>query len=239
MAKPRRPIQLEKHTVADPASGYSRSVRLLRGPAGQPHQLCLFLDGELYWREMKAAPVLSAMLDRSALSHTTFAFIDHGNMKDRQHDYTCNEQYGRFIVDTVLPWLQSEIPGLQPGHHLIGGLSLSGLMSAWLALQYPGHFPYCLSQSGSFWWNDERFTKTALQSTPVKTRFWLSVGDQETEVDEPPEVSQIVGVKHARDVLKSLGATVHYHEYHGGHSMPCWRDELDQALLWLLAGNND
>jgi enterochelin esterase-like enzyme len=241
MAKPRPSIKLEKHTVSDPATGYSRTVQLLRGPVGQPHRLCLFLDGELYWREMNAAPVLSAMLDRGALPHTTFAFIDHGGMKARQHDYTCNEQFGRFIAEKVLPWLQSEIPGLQPGHHLIGGLSLSGLMSAWLALQYPGHFRYCLSQSGSYWWNDQWFAKNVPGHAPATARFWLSVGDQETEVDEqppgsPPEVSQIVGVKHARDVLKSLGATVHYHEYHGGHSMPCWREELDQALLWLFAG---
>jgi hypothetical protein len=53
-----------------------------------------------------------------------------------------------------------------------------------------------------------------------------------------PEVSQIVGVKNACRVLKSLGATAHYHEYQGGHSMPCWRDELNHALTWLLADSN-
>jgi enterochelin esterase-like enzyme len=68
----------------------------------------------------------------------------------------------------------------------------------------------------------------------VKNRFWLSVGDQETEQDDPPEVSQIVGVNNALNVLKSLGGTVHYHEYHGGHDMKYWREELDQALHWLL-----
>ena len=113
----------------------------------------------------------------------------------------------------------------------------------WVALRYPEHFHYCLSQSGAFWWNDEFFTKTAPQRAPADTRFWLSVGDQETEVDEtppgsPPEVSQIVGVNNACRVLKSLGATVQHHEYQGGHSMPCWRDELKQALTWLLADGN-
>ena len=138
----------------------------------------------------------------------------------------------------MIPWLQQEIPGLQPGHHLIGGLSLSGLASAWLALQYPGHFPYCLSQSGSFWWNDQHFTKIASQHKPITNRFWLSVGDQETEADESPEVSQLVGVKNAHRVLKTLGATVHYHEYHGGHDLKYWREELEEALSWLLAGND-
>jgi enterochelin esterase-like enzyme len=232
MTKPKRPGKLETHTVSD--SKYSRLVHLLRGPADQPQRLCLFLDGELYLQKMEVLPVLHALLDRNALPPVTFAFLDHLNMTARQQDYTCNDPFGRFIVERVVPWLQREIPALQPGHHLIGGLSLSGLASAWLALQYPRHFRYCLSQSGSFWWNDERFTKMASQHKPVTNRFWLSVGDQETEIDEPPEVSQIEGVKNASAVLKTLGATVHYHEYHGGHDLKYWREELDQALPWLL-----
>jgi len=231
-------MKLEEHTVSDPVTGYSRMVRLLRGPADRPQRLCLFLDGELYLQKMEVAPVLSDLLARDALPPVTFAFIDHLNMKAREQDYTCNDQFGKFIGETVIPWLQQKISGLRPGHHLIGGLSLSGLASAWLALQYPGHFRYCLSQSGSFWWNDQHFTKMAAQRAPVKARFWLSVGDQETEVDDPPEVSQIVGVKNAREVLKSLGATVHYHEFHGDHDLKYWRAELEQALRWLLSDHN-
>jgi enterochelin esterase family protein len=236
-------IKLEKHNLTDAATGLSRPIHLLRGPVGQPHRLCLFLDGELYCREMKAVPLLSALLDPGRRPHMTFAFLDHGNLKSRERDYTCSENFGRYITEKVIHWLQREIPGLHPGQHLIGGLSLSGLMSAWLALRYPEHFRYCLSQSGAFWWNDEFFTKMAPQHAPADTRFWLSVGNQETEVDEtppgsPPEVSQIVGVNNACRVLKSLGATVHYHEYHGGHSMPFWREELNHALTWLLTGSN-
>ncbi|HTB85601.1 MAG TPA: alpha/beta hydrolase-fold protein [Candidatus Sulfotelmatobacter sp.] len=238
MAKPTQP-KLEKYTVADAAMGYSRTVWLQRGPADRPQQLCLFLDGELYLDKMKAAPVLNEMVTRGTLPPMTFAFISHGDMKSREHDYTCNNQFGRFIAKKVVPWLEKEIPDIRPGHHLIGGLSLSGLAAAWLALQYPEHFPGCLCQSGSFWWKDEYFTKNAPQHAPVKNRFWLSVGDQETEVDDPPEVSQIVGVNHALHVLKSLGGTVHYHEYHGGHDMKYWRKELDQALHWLLNSKSD
>ncbi len=238
MAKRRPPIKLEEHIISDSVTGYSRSVRLLRGPVDQPQRLCLFLDGELYLQKMKIAPVLDDLHKRSALPPVTFAFIDHLNMKAREQDYTCNNLFGSFIGEKVIPWLQQEISGLRPGHHLIGGLSLSGLASAWLALQCPGLFRYCLSQSGSFWWNDQHFAKMAAQRAPITTRFWLSVGDQETEVDEPPEVSQIEGVKNARLVLKSLGATVYYHEYHGGHDLKYWRAEFGQAFHWLLSGNN-
>jgi enterochelin esterase-like enzyme len=233
MANPKQP-ELEKHTVTDAAMGYSRTVWLQRGPAGRPQHLCLFLDGELYLHEMKVVPVLNALVARGTLPPMTFAFVSHDGMKARGEDYTCNDRFGKFIAEKVIPWLEVEIPDIRPGHHLISGLSLSGLAAAWLALQYPEHFPYCLCQSGSFWWKDEYFTKNAPQCAPVKNRFWLSVGDQETEVDDPPEVSQIVGVNNALHVLKSLGGTVHYHEYHGGHDLKYWREELDQALHWLL-----
>ncbi len=239
MAKSKHSSKLEDFTISDPAMGYTHPIHLLRGPADQPQRLCLFLDGELYLQKMKVLPVLNDLLDRQALPPVTFAFLDYLTMEAREQEYTCNDQFGRFMVKKVLPWLQQEIPGLQPGHHLIGGLSLSGLASAWLALQYSAHFRYCLSQSGSFWWGDERFTKIASHHKPITNRFWLSVGDQETEIENPLEVSQVVGVKNAHRALEALGATVHYNEYHGGHDLKYWREELEQALSWLLANNDD
>jgi iron(III)-enterobactin esterase len=79
----------------------------------------------------------------------------------------------------------------------------------------------------------------AVRGASIKTRFWLSVGDQETDTDDPREVSQVVGVKNVCRILKSLGATIRYHEYHGGHDLKYWRAELEQALCWLLSGDND
>jgi enterochelin esterase-like enzyme len=237
MARAKPQIKLEEHTISDPVTGYSRLVRLVRGPVDQPQRLCLFLDGELYLQKMKIAPVLDDLFKRNALPPVTFAFIDHLNMKARERDYTCNDQFGSFIGEQIIPWLQRQVSGLRPGHHLIGGLSLSGLAAAWVALQYPGHFRYCLSQSGSFWWNDQFFAKTVAKRAPISSRFWLSVGDQVTEVDEPSEVSQIEGVKNAHQVLNSLGATVLYNEYDGGHDLKYWRAELEQSLNWLLTGD--
>ncbi len=102
--------------------GYSRPIHLLRGPSDQPQRLCLLLDGELYLQKMNVVPVLNALLDRHALPPVTFAFMDHLNMTARQQDYTGSDPFGRFIGDKVIPWLEQEIPGLRPGHHLIGGL---------------------------------------------------------------------------------------------------------------------
>ena len=128
---------------------------------------------------MKIAPVLKDLNKRNALPPVTFAFIDHLNMKAREQDYTCNDQFGSFIGEKVIPWLQQEISGLRPGHHLIGGLSLSGLASAWLALQYPGHFPLLpVPNLAHFGGTASISLKWPRKRAPIKTRFWLSVGDQ-------------------------------------------------------------
>jgi enterochelin esterase-like enzyme/GNAT superfamily N-acetyltransferase len=243
---PRSTIKLEEHTVTGPATGYTRLVRLQRGPSDQPHRLCLFLDGEHYWRDMDAVPVLNALFDRMEMPRMTFAFVGHVSSAARDEDYTCNERYSQFIGEEVMTWLKEELPMLQNHGHVVAGLSLSGLMAAYLTLKHPQHFNCCLSESGSHWWKHEWFATMARQHAPVRARFWLSVGDQETAVDvnHPPtgllqEISQIAGVEKAVQTLKEIGGTVHYHQYHGGHSLQCWRNELREALLWLVTEEPD
>ena len=240
-ANPRSIIKLEEHVIADDSTGYTRLLRLQRGPSNQPHRLCLFLDGEHYWRDMDAIPLLNDLLQKRNLPPMTLALVGHVSGAARHEDYTCNEGYAHYIGNSVVPWLKREISGLQDGGHIICGLSLSGLMAAYQTLRYPQHFSGCLSQSGSHWWKHEWFAEMARQQAPTAARFWLSVGDQETEVNvkHPPtgllqEISQIAGVEKAAQIIKEIGGTIHYHQYHGGHSLHCWHDELSDALLWLV-----
>tara|TARA_R100000027_G_C2249412_1_gene93977 strand:- start:2376 stop:3248 length:873 start_codon:yes stop_codon:yes gene_type:complete len=66
-------IKLEEHLIDDPDTGYSRLVRLQRGPADKNHRLCLFLDGEHYWRDMDVIPLLNRLLERGNLPPMTIA----------------------------------------------------------------------------------------------------------------------------------------------------------------------
>ncbi len=227
--------------ITDDVTGYSRLLRLQRGPTDEAHRLCLLLDGEHYWRDMDAVPLLNELLSSGKLQPMTLALVGHVSGAARHVDYTCNGQYSRFIGEAVMPWLQNEVAGLQQGGHMICGLSLSGLMAVYQTLQYPKHFGYCLSQSGSHWWKHEWFAEMARQLAPISARFWLSVGGQETETDvrHPPtdllqEISQIAGVKKAAQTLEAIGGTVYFNQFHGGHSTKCWREELGDALLWLV-----
>ena len=239
-ANPRSCIRLEEHFIDDPDTGYSRLVRFQRGPADKNHRLCLFLDGEHYWRDMDAIPLLNNLFEGGNLPPMTIALVGHVSGAARHDDYTCNEAYARFIEGAVIPWLKTEISGLDEGGHIICGLSLSGLMATYLTLLYPKDFTGCVSQSGSHWWKHEWFAGMARSKGSTDTKFWLSVGDQETDVNvkHPPtgllqEISQIEGVEATARVLKEIGGIVHYHRYQGGHSIQCWRGELSDALQWV------
>ncbi len=234
-------FSLEEHWIEDPATGYARLVRLRRGPADRAHPLCLVLDGEIYWRDLEADPIFQGIAD-SLPSGMTVAYVGHVSALARHEDFTANEDYARFIGERMIPWLQEEVDGLNGSGHAVVGLSLSGLMAAHLALRYPQFFTACISQSGSHWWDHERFGETVKRHAPVRCRFWLSVGSQETQTDvrHPPtglhqQVSQVEGVRNAACLLRQAGGVVNEHEFDGGHARECWRDELDEAVRWCLA----
>lgn len=233
-------FHLEEHWIEDSETGYGRLVRLSRGSGDRVHPLCLVLDGETYWRDMAAVPIFEKIAS-SLPGGMTVAFVGHVSALARHQDFTGNLQYARFIGKSVVPWLEQEISGLARGGHLILGLSMSGLMAVHLALRYPDCFRTCISQSGSHWWNYAGFEKTVEQLSPVTGRFWMSVGTNETatNLSHPPtglvqEIAQLDGVKHAVDVLRRAGGEIHYHEFDGGHSGECWRNELAEAIGWCL-----
>ena len=233
-------FSLEEHWIEDPATGYARLVRLSRGPADRKHPLCLVLDGEIYWRDIEAVPILDRIA-RSIPSGMTIAYVGHVSALARHQDFTANEDYTRFIGGKVVPWLQQEVTGLSDGGHAVVGLSLSGLMAVHLALRYPQVFNACVSQSGSHWWDYENFAETVKRHAPVHGRFWLSVGSQETQtnVHHPPtglhqKVSQVDGVENAVRLLREAGGRVNDHKYEGGHAREYWRDELEEAVRWSL-----
>lgn len=235
------PINLEEHVLTCPTTGYSRILRLQPALHNDSPTLCLFLDGEHYWRDMDVVPLLNELRRAGTLPDTTLAFVGHLSGAARQKDYTCNQNYATFIGETVLPWLLQRFPNLDQNQCLIAGLSLSGLMATFLTFNYPEYFCRCLSQSGSYWWDLETFQKAAHAHAHVDSRFWLSVGDREVDkhIRHPPsgllqEISQLEGVERAVRILEDTGATVRFHTYQGGHKLKPWRKELPQALSWLL-----
>jgi enterochelin esterase family protein len=235
-----KPVAVQELSIESTEREYVRSAWLVEGPRTD-HSLCVLLDGELYRDDVQALPIISTLMQRGSLPPMTLVLVSHGGAAARHSDYVCDPQFARFIAEDVVSRARSRVPSLSAERHLICGLSLSGLAAAHIALLYPTRFPAALCQSGSFWFEPEAFAQLARQRPPVNTRFWLSIGDEETAVDvsHPPTglyqgISQTEGVERARAALEENGGDVYCHRYRGGHGFEPWRAELGDALQWLL-----
>lgn len=231
---------IDELTITSSEREYTRPAWLVAGPE-TAHSLCVLLDGEHYRDGVQALPIVETLMQRGSIPPMTLLFVSHGGSAARHADYVGDPQFARFVAEDVVGQARARVPSLAAEGHLICGLSLSGFAAAHVALLYPDRFPAALCQSGSFWLEPEAFAQLTRQRPPVKTRFWLSVGDEETatNVSHPPTglfqaITQIAGVERARDVLAGTGGDVRYHLFRGGHAFEPWRAELGDALQWLL-----
>lgn len=215
-----------------------RAAWIIEGP-DTSHRLCVLLDGAHYRDDLHAVSIIETLMERGTIPRMTLLFVESGDGAVRHQDYVYDPTFARFIAEDVIRAARARVPSLTADGHLICGLSLSGLAAAHIALLYPALFPAALCQSGSFWLQPETFAQLARQHA-VKSRFWLSVGDEETDVNvsHPPTglfqaITQIEGVERAGAALVENGADVHLHRYHGGHKFEPWEAELPEALAWL------
>lgn len=220
---------------------YTRTAWFVAGPKQTSHALGVFLDGEYYLEKVGALTILEKAVASGRIPPMSFLFIPSNGPQSRHEDFTCNDQYTRFVAEEVIDWAKNQVGSISTEGNLVCGLSLSGLASAHATLKYPKVFSSALSQSGSFWWDDRRFATLARSHSDIRSRHWLSVGDKEIQEDvsHPPTgmyqgVSQVLGCQSAVDALRASGAEVRHHVYRGGHAFDPWREELDEALQWLV-----
>lgn len=232
-------MPLVEHLFQSPTRSYQRKVWFSKGPSHRAHPLCIILDGDFYLEHMDAWSVCEGAMRDAAIPEMSLLFVSYDTPEARHVDYLYNDEYAALIAEDVVAWAKDQVPSIQDGENLICGVSLSGLKSAYIAMHYPHVFAKCLSQSGSFWLEHQRFEQITQELSPLSGQFWLSVGDQETDEDvvHTPalhqKVSQIFGVEKAAKALEAAGAQVRYHMYAGGHEPPPWKAELIDAIQWL------
>ena len=230
---------MTEHRLEVPGS-HTRKVWLLEPPAPRAAHAAVFLDGEFYVNRMGTAEMLREMQARGELPAMPCVFVSQVDAAARHADLACHAGYAAFIARDVMGWLRGRCPALVEGGHLIAGPSLGGLASAFITLTHPGVFSRCLSQSGSFWWENERLTAMLPELPPSHARFWISVGKRETQAGlaHPPsgmrqEIPQIEGCERFAGALAKQGHEVRYNLHPGGHDLLPWAQELPDALRWL------
>ncbi len=141
--------------------------------------------------------------------------------------------YGRFLIEELKPFIDRTYRTRpDAASTTLGGASLGGLVSAWLALQHPGVFGSVLAVSPAAWWdNSVIVTKIAALPRPAPVRFWVDIGTLEGE-------NAVSGARRLRDALLAKGwkrgKDFEYVEQEGGrHDETSWGSRVEGMLTFL------
>jgi enterochelin esterase-like enzyme len=230
-----------------------RVVRILQPSAyretrRQPYPLLLLHDGQNLFEEGSTAPgggswrvdlTVERLIAERRIPPIVVAGVDHAGT-DRINEFTPTAadrpgaggaaEYGRFVVTIVLPQLAKDYHvNVNPDGLVLGGSSMGGLVTLWMAMLFPGRFGRLMVMSPSLWW-DRRVVLRQLRRHPLdpQPRIWLDAGRKEG-----------AGVtRDARELGKLLRrqdrANVKYVEDpRGDHSEASWGRRLPDALAWL------
>lgn len=139
------------------------------------------------------------------------------------------DQYARFIAQTLVPLIDAQVRSLTlaKARGLVGA-SLGGLISYWIAINYPSIFEYTAGMSSSFWWEDDLIIKDLELRGCQGLRYYLDSGS-------PADNS--VSTRLMRDLLRQLGCTVRHIEEPGGqHDWSYWRGRFPSVLDTFYEG---
>jgi enterochelin esterase-like enzyme len=166
--------------------------------------------------------------------------IDHGDAK-RIHEFTPTRviELGGGGAPEYAETVFAAIANVADEYHVrtdrdglaMGGSSLGGLVTLWMASAHPGRVGRLIAMSPSVWW-DRRMLLRQLRRQPIDpaTRIWLDAGGRERR-------SVARDARAVRDLLASQGArAVQYVEDPDGtHDESSWGRRLEGALTWLYA----
>lgn len=143
----------------------------------------------------------------------------------RFSEYTFNNHYCHMLVNEITPYIDQRFRTIKEASaRTLLGSSLGGLISTYLAFQYPHIYGQVFGQSSSYQYYRERMVHM-VRDLPVRPlRIYFSAGCLE-------------GLIHANrnmaDVLTAKGYTFCYQEYNEGHNWTHWSHRLAAGLKYL------
>lgn len=173
------------------------------------------------------------------------------NTKDRIDEYTPAEDakfkkggqadlYGRMLVEELKPFIDSHYRTKKDAEHTgLGGSSLGGLVSIYLALRYPNVFGRAAVVSPSVWFANKHIVRY-VEALPKKSkvRIWIDIGTNEGRTTE--ESQQTVNdARLLRETLIKkgwkLGKDLNYLEAEGAvHNEGAWAARVERILAFLF-----
>lgn len=181
-------------------------------------------DGGDYQEKAMAVSIAENLIAERRIEPLILVFVPP---KNRMAEYwRKTEEYTRFCVEQLVPEVDRRYRTLARSEARgIGGASLGGLVSLRIAWAHPEVFGKVLSQSGSFWTDDQAVDKMLTGKPSPKIRLWLDYGLFESELTEAN--------RSLVKTLKTEGWAYREIVRPTAHNWTAWRDRLAEALQWL------
>jgi enterochelin esterase-like enzyme len=143
------------------------------------------------------------------------------------------DHYGRFLVEELIPFVDSRFRTEKRARARgLGGSSLGGLVSLYLALRHPGTFGKVAVLSPSVWWDRSRIVRM-VRALPRRAdlKIWLDIGTEEGRLE-------VKRARLLRDALQAKGwkaPRLRYLEVEGAvHDEAAWGDRAGDVLTFLF-----
>ncbi len=203
------------------------------------YPLLVVHDGGDYLRYSNLQAVLDNLIDRMEIPGLV-AVMTHP--PDRLKQYRDSAEHARYLVEELVPTLESELPLLStPAGRALMGASLGAVASLSAAIRNPGFFGRLLLQSGSFAFSDigshdrgpvfdpiaDMVNQYRSSPSVVTERIFMSCGTYESLIYENRTLAPL---------LERTGMEVRFVEARDGHNWEAWRDQLRTGLSYLFPG---
>ncbi|MEY2595355.1 MAG: hypothetical protein RI965_627 [Bacteroidota bacterium] len=162
--------------------------------------------------------------------------------------------YSKFVLEELLPHIQTSYFPIRFRNKYVAGFSLGGLMAFDLAMDYPMEFSAAGVFSGSFWWRSKDLNegyveeRDRIMHAKIRTkcvqphqRFYFQTGALDEKADRNKN-GIIDSIDDALDIIKELeklgfqkGKQIEYVELpEGKHDIATWKVAIPEFLQWLL-----
>lgn len=216
-------------------------------PAGydrdRPYPLVIIHDGGDFETYADLTVSLDNLIAEEAIPPVVAVLIQAG---DRMSEYPRGRRHARYVVQDLLP-VVSESYAISPHPHdrILLGASLGAVASLSTAFRYPGIFGGLVLKSGSFILDREKLSQRphpvfqrvariveVIRRAPdlTATRAFVSTGELEGLAEENRAMA---------DLLREKGVDVKFQTAWDGHHWHNWRDQLRDALTWVLKPDGD
>lgn len=203
--------------------------------SGLVYPLLVLQDGQWAMGPLQVPFIADALVKHGYMAPVILVMVQSGSQQDRLRDYVMNDSYYAFVMNELLPFLQSQyrIDATNLG---IGGASAGGIAAAAAALKNPAAFNALIMLSpplGKGLAQDKlsgymgRFEEARL----LPRRIFHSVGRYET-------IGRFLRPNHALyDTISARTDTDYkFVELGSGHGLVAFRSAIPEALAWAFPG---